>query len=56
MTEDRPDYDEQPTQIFNRHAHRCVKCGRIIAIGVVKEGTVLEIKCRCNQMNILKAA
>jgi len=56
MSEDRLEYDQQPTPIEPRQEHRCGKCGRLIAVGVIKSGTILEIKCRCNAMNVLSAA
>ena len=59
MSETQPPYDATPVALEPkpvRQEHRCAKCGRLIAVGVIKPGTVLEIKCRCNQMNILQAA
>ncbi len=61
MSEQQPPYDRfkvapppEPTPI--RREHRCGKCGRLIAVGVIAPGTIIEIKCRCNAMNVLSAA
>lgn len=58
MTEPQPPADPTPLPPtpITRQEHRCGKCGRLIAVGVIKPGTILEIKCRCNAMNILHAA
>jgi len=55
---EQPPADPTPARppIVIRQEHRCGKCGRLIAIGVIKPGTVLEIKCRCNAVNVLSAA
>lgn len=34
---------------------RCSKCGRIIFRAVLASGTVLQVKCKCNQVNIIAA-
>ncbi len=34
---------------------RCPRCGRFLAKGILAPGSILEIKCHCNRLNILEA-
>lgn len=49
MTEDRPEYDQQPTPArppIELTAVRCPKCGRMLAKVLLTPGSIIEIQCK----------
>lgn len=52
----RPAEDKmiRPREDKRLEAERCPKCGRILCRGHLEPGSVVEIKCACNQVTTIK--
>lgn len=55
MSETPAEYDASPSPAKKLETWRCLKCGRVIFRAILSSGCKIEIKCKCNQINVIAA-